>query len=134
MLRDARRVLKDDGEIWISMPNGASFLRTLFGRRWINWHVPYHIVHFTKQSIGRLLGEEGFGVQSVSNATPALWVAQPIITTLFARPDRPTKQLRSFVLIGGLALLIRFLLFPILWLANRTGRGDCLLVHARRLG
>jgi hypothetical protein len=47
MLLDARRLLNDEGEIWISCPNSQSWLRPVFERWWINWHVPFHITHFS---------------------------------------------------------------------------------------
>ena len=46
-LADIARILRPGGELWISCPNARSWLRALCGRAWINWHVPFHIVHFT---------------------------------------------------------------------------------------
>jgi len=42
MLRHVRRLLRPDGQVWISCPNAASYWRQFFGRHWINWHVPFH--------------------------------------------------------------------------------------------
>ena len=47
MLFHVHRILKPGGQVWISCPNSQSWLRYLFGRYWINWHVPFHIVHFS---------------------------------------------------------------------------------------
>jgi len=41
MLEKVQRILKPGGQVWISCPNSQSWLRKLFGRSWINWHVPY---------------------------------------------------------------------------------------------
>ncbi len=101
VLLDVRRILKQDGEVWISCPNSRSWQRKVFGRDWANWHVPFHIAHFS----------------------PA---------TAFARPERVTKELRNALLVIFLMLFMRGLFFPILWLGNLLGRGDCLVVMARR--
>ena len=116
-----------------SLPNSRSWLRTLFGRNWINWHVPFHITHFSPARLVGLLAETGFAIVSAREITPALWVAQSTLAWAFAgRADQP-RRLRSTVLIGALMLIARGLLFPLLWLGNRLGRGDCLVVKARRV-
>lgn len=130
MLLQVKRLLKPGGRIWISCPNNRSWLRVLFGRYWINWHVPFHLWHFSAVSLTRLLDEVGFSDIRITNKTPTLWVAQSVIARLFARPGRPTRQLRFPLLVGSLTLIIRSLCFPILWLGNRLGKGDCLVVTA----
>ena len=129
-LADVKRLLVPGGEVWISLPNRKSWQRAFFGRRWINWHVPFHISHFDADSLTRLLQESGFEIVSLRNISPALWMAQSTIAALF--PNRPRAH-RSAPLLGSLILLARGLLFPLLWLGNRTGRGDCLVVKAKRL-
>ncbi|OGP75339.1 MAG: hypothetical protein A2W09_07210 [Deltaproteobacteria bacterium RBG_16_50_11] len=133
MLSFVHRILRPGGQVWISCPNVESWLRSLFGRAWINWHVPFHLVHFTKYTLTSLLRKYGFEIREARQKTPALWVAHSIIASLFAKPGKPTKQLRDPFLIVSLALLIRGLLFPVLWLGNKLGRGDCLVVVAKSM-
>lgn len=133
-LRDLRRILNPDGEVWISLPNAASMFRVLFGRDWINWHVPYHLAHFTPDGLRRLLAEEGFEVTHCHCVTPALWLAQSCVAAVYAKPGEPTRQLRSLPLVVGLMLIARGLFFPALFLLNRAMRGDCLIVRARKTG
>jgi SAM-dependent methyltransferase len=130
MLLDIARILKPEGQVWISCPSNQSWLRRLFGRAWINWHVPFHIVHFSSTTLRGLLVETGFTDIELSQITPALWVASSIITGMFARSGRPTRQLRSPVLILALVGFARAILFPLLYLGNRLGRGDCLIAVA----
>jgi SAM-dependent methyltransferase len=129
MLSHIRRILEPGGEVWISLPNQRSWLRALFGRAWINWHVPFHIVHFDSEALRRLLHECGFDIVSERQVTPALWVALSAISAWF--PGQPAKQ-RSVPLVIALMAVARGLLFPLLWWGNRTGRGDCLVVKALR--
>ena len=132
MLTQIHQLLGDSGVLWISCPNSESWLRRLFGRHWINWHVPYHIVHFSGPRLVRLVEESGYQAEENHQATPALWVAQSIIAGLFARPVRTTAALRRPALVAALMILVRGLGFPLLWLGNRLGRGDCLVIRARK--
>ena len=134
MFAEAGRLLADGGELWVSCPNNRSWLRRVFGRHWINWHVPYHLVHFSPGALERALDGAGFEVFAAAQASPALWTAQSIIAALFARPGRPTAALRRPVLVMALVALARGLGFPALMLGNRLGRGDCLMLRARRMG
>jgi 2-polyprenyl-3-methyl-5-hydroxy-6-metoxy-1,4-benzoquinol methylase len=132
MLRNVKRILKSGGQVWISCPNNQSWLRSVFGRYWINWHVPFHLVHLSVNSVRRVLHDAGFQHITIRHETPSLWAAHSVIARLFARKGRPTAQLRNPLLVIVLMLFWRGLLFPLLWLGNRVGRGDCLVVTARR--
>jgi SAM-dependent methyltransferase len=132
-LNDARRLLAPNGEVWISLPNSRSWLRRQFGRSWINWHVPFHIVHFSLNTLSRALEEAGFEIRRTKQITPALWVAQTIIARFKARPGGVTGALRDPKFVVPLIVLARGVFFPWLWYKNRRGRGDCLAVVARKI-
>lgn len=132
MLSAVNSLLKKSGEVWISCPNNKSWLRSLFGKYWINWHVPFHLSHFSSNSLQRLLDRTNFEVMGTRYETPSLWAAQSVIARLFSKPGEPTRQLRAPLLVASLMLLIRIFLFPALWIGNRLGRGDCLVVTARK--
>lgn len=132
MLAQVHRILGPDGELWLSLPNARSAFRALFRGHWINWHVPYHIVHFTAPALRRLLMESGFEIVKLRNATPSLWVAQSAIAALTSRSGKSNLNLRKIWLVGGSMLMIRCFLFPLLWLLDAVGRGDCLVVRARK--
>jgi 2-polyprenyl-3-methyl-5-hydroxy-6-metoxy-1,4-benzoquinol methylase len=133
MLQHIHRLLAPGGMVWISCPNSHSWLRYVFGRYWINWHVPFHIVHFSPDTLNQLLVKSQFEVIDVRQETPALWVAHSIIARIFSMPGQPTRQLRSAAMVAPLILLIRGLIFPLLWLGNLSKRGDCLVVSARKI-
>lgn len=130
MLKNVRCVLKPKGHVWISCPNSQSWLRSLFGPSWINWHVPFHLFHFSKKTLEQLLQRSGFEIKKLKYKTPGHWMSQTIVASMFARPGRKTRYLRSSFLIATLMIFCRFFLFPFLWLGNLTGRGDCLIVEA----
>ena len=132
MLTHVARILNPGGQVWISCPNSQSWLRSVFGRFWINWHVPFHISHFSPQTLAGVLHQAGFELIESRQETPALWVAHSILAKFFSKPGYATAQLRSTMLVAGLMLLIRGLGFPLLWLGNHLGKGDCLLCIAAK--
>jgi len=132
VLLNVRGNLNAGGQLWISCPNSRSWLRRVFGRSWINWHVPFHISHFSTETLQRLLTDAGFQNVETQQITPALWVTQSCIARLFARQGRKNRQLRNSFLTLFLMIFARFGLFPALLLGNRRGRGDCLLVVATK--
>jgi hypothetical protein len=133
MLNRANQILKCRGEIWISCPNVESWQRSLFGKFWINWHVPFHIFHFSQKTLTNMLKETGFKIQEIRQKSPALWAAHSIIVRLFAKFGQPSKHLRNAFLIAALLCLTRIFFFPLLYIGNRIGRGDCIIVIARKL-
>src|SRR5258708_8160910 len=94
----------------------------------------FRVGQSTEGGVGRALGGGGFEPVARAQATPALWVAHSVIAALTARRGRPTATLRKPLPVMALMVLARGLLFPWLWLADRAGRGDCLLRVARRAG
>ncbi len=132
MLLHVRRILAAGGQVWISCPNSQSWLRKLFGRSWINWHVPFHIVHFSPDALRKLLARAGYTRIELRQITPSLWVAQSLIACCFARDAKKTRQLRNSFCTLLFMILARLLLFPALWLGNRLGHGDCLLAVANK--
>ncbi len=132
MLQHIHRILNPGGQVCISCPNAQSWLRFAFGRYWINWHVPFHVAHFSPDTLQEILKKSHFEVVNLRQETPALWVAHSIVARIFAKRGQPTNQLRSAPLVASLILLIRGLFFPLLWLGNLSKRGDCLVVVARK--
>lgn len=130
MLLSVRRLLQPAGQVWISCPNSRSWLRSVFGPWWINWHVPFHIIHFSVATLETLLQASGLRLIEIRQITPALWTASSIVSWLCARPGKPTRQLRNPLVILPLMLVCRTLLFPLFYWGNRTGRGDCLVAVA----
>ena len=64
--------------------------------------------------------------------TDALWVANSVITALFAKRGRITRELRNPFLVLVFMLLSRFIAFPLIWLGNVVNRGDCLVITATK--
>lgn len=74
LLTSLRRILKDGGQLIVGVPNVDSRLRKKYGSRWLNWHVPYHVSHFSKKSLELLAAKCGYRVRKIVTVTPNLWV------------------------------------------------------------
>ena len=131
MLAQVRRLLQPGGEVWISCPNAESLWRRVFGRGWVNWHVPYHLWHFSPRTLEGVLERAGFRLTSLKTFTPALWLAQSFCISRGAGSGRVSRLLRSAPVVAGLMLTARLLVLPFFFRADRRLRGDCLVAAAR---
>jgi len=73
-MKGVARVLRSGGCAVISTPNAGGWGARLFGRRWINWHVPYHRHFFSPESIAVVAREAGFRVDTVRTVTSSEWL------------------------------------------------------------
>ena len=133
-LSNVARILKSDGEVWLSMPNGESHWRKIFGRAWINWHPPFHLAHYSRQSLLKTLADVGFEVIEFKSLTPGIWLAQSLMT-LRREPHKTMNLLRNpfLMMVYLLAILgLRILSLEILWgRFLKLRRRDALMVRAR---
>lgn len=72
-LNAARKLLLTGGEILLSCPNYASRYREEYGKLWIHWHVPYHVCHFTPQSLALAVERAGLAIVWLKTVTPSSW-------------------------------------------------------------
>ncbi|MDD2656651.1 MAG: class I SAM-dependent methyltransferase [Patescibacteria group bacterium] len=73
-LFDINKVLKNDGSVVISIPNANSLNAKIFKRKWIHWHIPYHLNFFSKESLETLAKETGFEIKSIKTITSSDWL------------------------------------------------------------
>ena len=62
-------VLSDNGLLYLSVPNIASYEARLFGKYWRGFDLPRHITHFSSETLGKLLNSSGYSVDKISNMT-----------------------------------------------------------------
>lgn len=74
LLRDVATVLRPGGTAIIATPNAAGYGARVFGDRWINWHVPYHLQHFSPRSLETLAERCGLEVASIRTLTNSRWL------------------------------------------------------------
>ncbi|MGC2432892.1 MAG: class I SAM-dependent methyltransferase [Desulfobaccales bacterium] len=131
MLAQVRRLLGPGGVVWISCPNAWSLWRRVFGRAWVNWHVPYHLWHFSPRTLEVVLARAGLRLTEVKSFTPALWLTQSCCLRLGQRTGGRNRAMRSAPLLAAMMLAARLLVLPFFSRADRRLRGDCLVASAR---
>ncbi|MDB5266915.1 MAG: hypothetical protein JWN89_730 [Parcubacteria group bacterium] len=144
----ARKLLTPGGTIIISTPNAGSLQRKLFGRAWVNWHIPYHQQIFTKGSLQILLQKHEFKVRETKTVSPTAWTLHHLYAVRHpqkigkknpywsGKPKeekaekaavKKTFSLKPYVFKTVVALITVF---------NRTtdlfGLGDCLVIYATK--
>jgi 2-polyprenyl-3-methyl-5-hydroxy-6-metoxy-1,4-benzoquinol methylase len=117
MLSDIAKVLKPGGKVILSTPNSRGWGARAFGRRWINWHTPYHLQHFSVQSMRLAAEQAGLILESAKTITHSNWLHyQWIHIVLFPDMGHP-----SVFWSPGLALSFKEkLLLKILAAIHRT--------------
>jgi SAM-dependent methyltransferase len=128
MLRQVRGLLRPGGKVWISCPNADSLWRRVFGRRWINYHVPFHLWHFSPGTLKGVLARAQFQPVAMQTVTPSPWLAASLCTFLSQR-GRTNWWMRSAPVMAGIMLAGRCLLMA-LGHIDRQMHGDCLIVVA----
>jgi 2-polyprenyl-3-methyl-5-hydroxy-6-metoxy-1,4-benzoquinol methylase len=68
------QVLKPGGMAIVSTPNANGWGAKIFGRIWINWHAPYHLHHFSTESMRIAAEKAGLKVVSFRTLTSSEWL------------------------------------------------------------
>jgi SAM-dependent methyltransferase len=66
LLREVRRVLADNGAVYVRTPNYASINRRVMGANWCGFHHPDHVNYFTPATLRKMTAECGFTFQLLS--------------------------------------------------------------------
>lgn len=150
-LARCRELLTAQGTLLLSTPNANSIYRTLMQRRWINWHVPYHQIFFTKHGVRTLAEQHGLRVEALRTVSPTSWALHQIqrirheptpgIRNAYWYPEKSASGATEETAAEGTPrpLLKRTLYHSALStirlgnrLIDKLGLGDCLLIALRK--
>ena len=142
-IKGVHDILKPKGHLVFSVPNSQSIMAKIFKRKWINWHIPYHHQHFTKESIIMLAQECGFEVEYIKIITPTPWLIYQINHIMFyPKQGKPSvfwslsnkKALYLKIIFGITGLMDRLnIMMPIARLLDLFKIGESYVVVFRRL-
>jgi 2-polyprenyl-3-methyl-5-hydroxy-6-metoxy-1,4-benzoquinol methylase len=74
VLQGVAQILKPGGMAILSVPNAHGWGARLFRRRWINWHVPYHMQFYSTQSMRLALEKVGLELEQTDTVTSSSWL------------------------------------------------------------
>src|SRR5690606_11065858 len=115
----ARELLSYNGTITISTPNYGGWSRRRFGDHWLSLDLPRHLVHFTPQSLERVVELAGFRVTRFQHIGMDEWIRASAKAALQAGHNPRDRHLcRGFVARAVAA-----------W-TERQGMADNMLVEA----
>lgn len=138
-LADVASVMKIGGVCVLSTPNSNGWGVPVFGKKWLHWHVPYHLHFFSPESLRRTAAEAGFSVERVMTITRSEWILYQMLH-LAGYPRQGEMsffwgngQKRNFVqrlFIGGV-MSLRFTLLPqfLTRIFDAIGLGDNYVVE-----
>jgi SAM-dependent methyltransferase len=132
------RILKPGGRAIMSTPNPSGYGARVFGGRWINWHVPYHMHFFSRASMDHFARHAGLRVVSIRTRTASPWLEYQWMH-LFSRPpsgeasafwdsERTTRSMSRVAYRTGRLLSRLRILDLVTRLADTFGVGDSNLV------
>lgn len=91
-LRGIARILKPGGTAILSTPNAGGWGAKLFGRRWINWHVPFHMQFFSRRSMRLAAKQAGMNVVEIRTIANSEWLYyQWIHLATYPKPGEPSS-------------------------------------------
>lgn len=73
-LKDISKILKPTGVVVVNVPNSESWGAKIFRSKWIHWHTPYHLQHFSKKSIQLAAKNSDFNMVSIKTFTSSEWL------------------------------------------------------------
>jgi SAM-dependent methyltransferase len=144
VLNDISYLLKDDGLVFIAVPNSSGWQAKLFGMNWLHLDVPRHLFHFDPKSLAFCLQKYGFEINDISHQEfeyDLLGWSQSALNSIFEIPNIFFKTLmKKDVKIGKFALMLHFILgivfsalfLPISLLASICGKGGTIVVTAAK--
>lgn len=81
-LIECKKYIKKTGKIVLSFPNTNALSLKIYGKKWLHWHIPYHLNHFNKTSFEILAKNAGLKIKSIKTVTPNLWTILQIKSLL----------------------------------------------------
>ena len=68
------KVMKTSGALIVSTPNANGWGARVFGNKWINWHTPYHLQFFSRESMKMAAEKTGFVLEHIETITCSDWL------------------------------------------------------------
>lgn len=118
-LAACRELLHPDGCLAISVPNQAGWAARHFGPDWYGLDLPRHLVHFTADTLAKMLDAEDFDIVAIATISHPSWIRKSAVAARkYNGGSRSPLENRTFA--GAISRL-----------ARRYGRAESLFAIAR---
>lgn len=126
LLSEIHRVLKPNGILLLSTPNGQSLQACFWRDNWFGWEVPRHVQIFSPSTLRWALGKTGFElVRTLHFPTDKFYFEESFRRWLESRDHTTTAR--------WVPALVALLIWPISKIVDYTPRSSSLVVEARSL-
>ncbi|MFH1905618.1 MAG: class I SAM-dependent methyltransferase [bacterium] len=78
VIKEIHRILKEDGIVYVEVPNFNCAEAQLFGKFWYNLEVPRHLYQFTKKTFRAIFEKNGFSAFLELNNNGSLLLKSPL--------------------------------------------------------
>ncbi len=144
VLKGINSILKSDAICVLSTPSSNGWGAKVFGKRWINWHTPYHLQHFSRQSVELIAKEAGFEIESIKTVTSSEWLYYQWIhvftfpkageKSIFWGSDSQGKSIFKKIILKLLSIIHKTKINHILTrLFDGMGMGDNYIIILRKI-
>jgi 2-polyprenyl-3-methyl-5-hydroxy-6-metoxy-1,4-benzoquinol methylase len=90
-LKNIYNLLNEQGIIYLNLPNSGSFEARIFGKYWLGFDLPRHVVHYDTETIGAVLFETGFHIYKLENVPDPSFIIQSMAYCFFKKGTMPEK-------------------------------------------
>ena len=91
-----RQLLKEDGRLFIAVPNYTSRDAAIYGEHWAAWDVPRHLYHFSPQAMQRLMAKHGLNIMTQK----PMWYDSFYVSMLSSKYKTGKTRLLSSIMNG----------------------------------
>jgi len=130
-MKELARILKNEGVLYLAVPNASSIWRNKFKTNWVSgWFAPFHLIHYTRETLAQLAGKHGFDLVDSWSNTPVMWFRLNLKAYLYPKEnqlDWHRSWLDSRLMSYLLMLFLRIVEFPF-------RERDCLVMKLKKRG